>query len=102
MAVVGYILSPLSWWNDAFINIPLAYIFGTFVGLLNESLFMPSVIIGYWLTNILGFILLHNGIRGLRKSDFSGLDFRKTILVSCAYTLVVVLLIKFNIIRSPF
>jgi hypothetical protein len=102
MAVVGFLLSPLSWWNDAFINIPLAYVFGTIVGLLSKSLFMPAVIFGYWLTNIIGFILLHHGIKGLRKSDFSALNFRKTVFVSCVYTLLVILLIKFHIIKSPF
>ena len=25
VAMIGFLLSPLSWWNDAFVNIPIAY-----------------------------------------------------------------------------
>ncbi len=42
IAMVGYLLSPVSWWNDLFVNIPLAYAFGALVGLVSEDLFLPS------------------------------------------------------------
>jgi hypothetical protein len=25
VAALGFVLSPLSWWNDLFVNIPIAY-----------------------------------------------------------------------------
>lgn len=102
MVVVGYLLSPLSWWNDIFINIPLAYAFGSLISLIHKSLFMPFVIIGYWITNILGFIMLHHGVKGLRKSEFQGGGFRKNLIISIIYTFVVVLLIELHILKLPF
>src|SRR5207237_10172940 len=58
LGVIGFILSPLSWWNDAFVNIPLAIGFGWLVACLYKPLFQPAVGLGYWLTNVLGFVLL--------------------------------------------
>ena len=61
VAVIGYILSPLSWWNDLFINIPLAYLFASLVSLASCRLFAPGMVVGYWLTNVIGLFMLHRG-----------------------------------------
>ena len=60
-AVVGYMLSPLSRWNDLFVNIPLALAFAWVVSLCYRPAFQAAVITGYWLTNIVGLILMHKG-----------------------------------------
>jgi hypothetical protein len=56
LVVVGYLLSPLSWWNDIFLNLPLAYLFGSVFGWFSRTLFLPMFVLGYWLTNVAGFI----------------------------------------------
>src|SRR5215468_6471788 len=61
VATVGYLLSPLSWWNDAFVNLPLAVAFAWLISAFYKPAFQASVVIGYWATNVLGFILLHKG-----------------------------------------
>lgn len=61
VAFIGYLLSPLSWWNDLFINIPLAYLFASLVSLASCRLFAPGMVVGYWLTNVLGLFMLHRG-----------------------------------------
>jgi len=66
---VGYILSPLSWWNDMFVNIPLAYIFAFPFSLMNDRWFLSAFILGYWLSNLLGFVLLHRGFVGLMNKQ---------------------------------
>ncbi len=63
LATIGFILSPLSWWNDLLVNIPLAYLFAWPFGALNERLFLPALVFGYWLTNIIGMLLLHAGLK---------------------------------------
>ena len=68
LAFVGYMLSPLSWWNDMFVNVPLALAFAWVVSLFWKSVFAPSLVLGYWLTNILGFILLHKGAEKMFSS----------------------------------
>src|SRR5882762_4789326 len=58
---VGFMLSPLSWWNDLFVNVPLAVAFAWIVSFFYKPLFTPCVVLGYWLTNVLGFVLIHKG-----------------------------------------
>ncbi|HXP63017.1 MAG TPA: hypothetical protein VN829_21130, partial [Dongiaceae bacterium] len=61
LAVVGYMLSPLSWWNDLWVNVPLALVFAWTVSLFYRPAFKPCLVIGYWLTNVAGFVLMHKG-----------------------------------------
>jgi hypothetical protein len=69
MTFIGFMLSPLSWWNDAFVNFPLAIGFGWLVALAFEPAFEPAVVFGYWLTNVLGLVLMHKGAqRALRPN----------------------------------
>jgi hypothetical protein len=106
LATVGYLLSPLSWWNDLFINIPLAYAFAYLVGLISQDLFYPALVVGYWLTNIAGFILLHKGLvdvaaAGGEKKRYTVRDFAKDLAISVAYTMIIVALIYSGILRYP-
>lgn len=39
LGIIGYILSPLSWWNDAIVNIPIAIVVGTIFSLIDEKFF---------------------------------------------------------------
>ena len=77
LAFVGFMLSPLSWWNDLFVNVPLALAFAWIVSLANERAFQASFVVGYWLTNVLGFVLMHKGgqkmIAKEEKKYFPGL-----------------------------
>ena len=61
VALVGYMLSPLSWWNDLWVNVPLALVFAWTVSFFYRPAFKPCLVAGYWLTNVLGFILMHKG-----------------------------------------
>ena len=36
LGVLGFMLSPLSWWNDAVVNLPLALLFAWLVGLFTN------------------------------------------------------------------
>lgn len=97
----GYLLSPLSWWNDLFINIPIAYIFSIPFDFINHHLFIVIFIINYWLTNVIGFVLMHRGISNAINSKQKKLDIIKNILITVVYTVVVIILILANIIKSP-
>ena len=59
--VLGYLLSPLCWWNDLFFNLPIAYFFGYACSLLSPDLLLPCSILGYWLSNIAGILLIQVG-----------------------------------------
>jgi hypothetical protein len=101
--LIGFLLSPLSWWNDLFINIPLAYLFAIPFWYISKSLFMPMMIIFYWLTNVLGLILMHKGITNIKseKNSYTKKEFAKDILFSLAYSLLIIILVYFGILKFP-
>ena len=101
IAAVGYILSPLSWWNDLFVNVPLAYGFSWPFTLLDQRLFLPAFIVGYWLSNLLGFILLHHGIAGLVRQQKTKNGLLYNIIVTILYTAVITVLVWLQWIPSP-
>jgi hypothetical protein len=57
VAIIGFILSPLSWWNDLFVNIPLAYLFAIPFGWISKQYFLPSLIVGFGL--LLSLVLFY-------------------------------------------
>ncbi len=104
LVTIGYLLSPLSWWNDAFINIPLALVLAWLVSFLYQPAFTASLIFGYWLTNVLGLVLLHKGARQMlpeKQPPNLRRELLTDVVVSLIYTGVIAALIKFEILK-PF
>ena len=102
LAVVGFMLSPLSWWNDLFVNVPLALAFAWIVSLFYKPAFNASVLIGYWLTNVLGFVLMHKGAQKLVSPDqkkYSRKDLFRDVGISLLYTALIVMLIKVGVLK---
>jgi len=103
IAFIGFMLSPLSWWNDAFVNFPLAIGFGWLVALAYKPAFEPAVVFGYWLTNVLGLVLMHKGaqraLRPEQRQSYTRKSLLRDVAISLAYTLVIVLLIKLNVLQ---
>lgn len=102
LAFIGYILSPLSWWNDAFVNIPLALAFAWVVALFYKPAFEASWVLGYWLTNIIGMVMMQKGAeKMLRKEDrkYTWRDSARDIGISLVYTAVIVILLKMGIVK---
>jgi hypothetical protein len=101
---VGYILSPFSWWNDLFVNIPLAYVFALPFGFFSKKLFLPAMILGYWITNVIGFIMIHHGVKDLiskERSKYTKKILIKDILISIVYTGVVVIFVLKGWLKFP-
>jgi ABC-type multidrug transport system permease subunit len=109
LGVIGFLLSPLSWWNDAVVNLPLALIFASVVGVFyrpaaepNSTAFNTSVVLGYWLTNILGFVLMHKGAQQVLSAEekkYSRRALLRDLAVSVAYTALIVILVKAGILK---
>jgi hypothetical protein len=108
--VIGFLLSPMSWWNDLFFNLPIAYGFGYLCSLFSKDLFFPCAIAGYWLSNVVGILLMQAGAMDVlpkRSRDRQTPDrsIKKEILTglasSTAYTLLILTLIHFKILETP-
>jgi hypothetical protein len=101
LAFIGYMLSPLSWWNDLFVNWPLALAFAWIVGWFSKPAFTASLILGYWLTNILGFVLMQKGgARIISEADapYSRRCLCRDLAISVLYTILIVALAKMGVI----
>lgn len=109
LGVIGFMLSPLSWWNDAVVNLPLALLFAWLVGLLYKPAAQPhspafeaAVILGYWLTNVLGFVLMHKGAQQVLSKEakkYTRRELLKDVSVSLLYTALIVILLKAGILK---
>ncbi|MDJ0798973.1 MAG: hypothetical protein QNJ51_19500 [Calothrix sp. MO_167.B12] len=101
---LGYMLSPLSWWNDLFFNLPIAYLFGYLCSWIFPDLFLAGTIVGYWLSNVLGILMMQMGAtdiflgerpKNLKKDMAIGLG------SSTAYTLLILGLVYFHVLALP-
>jgi hypothetical protein len=103
--VIGYLLSPLSFWNDLFFNLPIAYFFGYVCSWLSPDLLLPCSIIGYWLSNIAGILLMQVGAVDVFQNQPKERNLKKELLMGLAssaiYTLVILALIQFKILDTP-
>lgn len=105
LAFIGFLLSPLSWWNDLIVNFPLSYAIAFPFGLIKESLFLPAFISAYWLTNILGLLLMQKGGKKLFMPEADRVEPKKaiknTLIWSSAYTVLIAILILSGVLSFP-
>jgi hypothetical protein len=101
LGLIGFLLSPLSWWNDLVVNVPLALAFAWGVSWFWPAAFGASLVVGYWGTNVLGLILLHQGARRMAEAPqpYSRKDLLRDTAVSIAYTLLIVMLAQFKLLE---
>lgn len=97
---LGFILSPLSWWNDAVVNIPISYLLSLPFSLIDERLYLPAFIAIYWLTNVVGLVMMHMGARGLLNQAVKH-PLRNSLFISLAYTLLIVVLVLSGLLSAP-
>ncbi len=100
MGIIGFILSPASWWNDLAVNIPIAAAIASIIHRIAGIGYLESFIACYWATNILGVMLLALGASttagaGLRKSLLAG------VAASTVYTILVVILVGDTGVLQP-
>lgn len=102
LVMIGYLLSPLCWWNDLIINLPIAYGFGYLCSLVVADWLIPGAIAGYWLSNIVGILFMQFGVvdvwQGQSKPHNLKQELITGFLSSTAYTLLIVALIHFHIL----
>lgn len=104
----GWLLSPLTFWNDVFINIPLAYLCASLVfGLAHFDArdqagahFLRFVLAFYWASNLLGFVLMFLAGKSMAMGKgFTRQAALKTVLTILIYSIVLVLLINFGVLK---
>lgn len=105
LLALGWLLSPLCWWNDLVINLPLAWGVARLLALWHASWFMPGLVIGYWLSNVAGILLLQSSAMEVFRGRGEPRDPRRELLVglatSTAYSLAVFALVKTGLLHTP-
>jgi len=104
LATIGYLLSPLSFWNDLFINFPIAYAMAIPFSLISQNFFLPAFVGAYWVTNVVGFILMHKGAQQIiskkgGKAHYTKKGLLQDIAISIIYTVIVIVLVLMGIIE---
>jgi hypothetical protein len=101
VAFVGWLLSPLSWWNDAFVNLPLSWLFASAVSLISHRLFLPAMVAGYWLTNIAGILMMARGTADAvsARSQNRKRQLVLSLLAATGYTALMILLAWFGVLK---
>ena len=102
LAFIGFLLSPLSWWNDWFVNVPLALGFAWAICLFWPDGFTACFVVGYWLTNVIGLVLLRRGgaqVMTGERSPFSRRGLLRDLGVALAYTLLIAWLVSLRILQ---
>ena len=101
LVALGFILSPLTWWNDLVVNVPLAYLISIPFSMIDEKYFLPGFIIGYWLTNLVGFLLLHLGGQGLIKNNYPDPGLKQSLVISLIYSAIIILMVMLGWLAPP-
>ena len=104
LTVVGFLLSPLSWWNDLVVNWPIAYGVAYLVAKLNHDLFLTTLLLTYWMTNLLGLLMFHHGTIELVKPEVNIKVKNKLVynlILSGVYSLLVYGMFKFGLFKLP-
>lgn len=105
LLVIGYLLSPLCWWNDLVFNLPIAYFVGYIFSLFNSDLLVPCSIAAYWLSNVTGIIMMQVGAVDVLQGQPKERNLKKELLTglvsSTVYTMAILALIQFKILENP-
>ena len=95
VAITGYILSPLSAWNDLYVNVPLAYLSATILNTLLGINKLAGFYIGYTLTNVAGLLMLALGAQAAREKVLTRRQVLRYTIVSTLYAVAASALLSF-------
>jgi len=106
LTTVGCFLSPLSWWNDLYVNFPIAYGMAWAVSLIDKRIFAVALVVSYWITNIAGLIMLHKGLvpamaANTRQAKWYRNKIVADLIISVVYTGVIILLLHSGFLKLP-
>ena len=99
---LGWLLSPLTFWNDAFVNIPLAYVLASLFYRRIGVDFLHVVLAFYWLSNALGLLLMFVSAKRIIRDRPSVLREVFILFITIfVYSAMLILLGRFGILK-PF
>ena len=97
---IGWMLSPLTFWNDAFVNIPIAYLLASLVVRFIKADFLFLVLVFYWLSNGSGILMMYLSGKSIIQDKNSRLKALVTLLITVLiYSSIIIILNKTGILK---
>ncbi|MDP3790999.1 MAG: hypothetical protein Q8R38_03025 [Candidatus Omnitrophota bacterium] len=97
---IGWMLSPLTSWNDIFVNIPISYLCATLVIKFIKLDFLHLVLIFYWISNGIGMLMMFFSGKSIMKEKGSRLKALEALLLTVIiYTIIIIILEKIGILK---
>ncbi|MFH0764110.1 MAG: hypothetical protein V1927_03825 [Candidatus Omnitrophota bacterium] len=97
---IGWLLSPFTFWNDAFINIPISYLCANLFIRLFPSDFLLTVLIFYWMSNLIGIFMMYVcGKNILKGGENLILELAKLLCAITLYSLMLLILGRMGILK---
>ncbi len=97
---VGWLLSPFTFWNDAFVNIPISYLCASLFARLFPADFLSTVLVFYWLSNALGLFMMYASGKNILKDKKSVIrEFAILIITMTVYSLILILLHRIGVLK---
>ena len=96
---IGWVLSPFTGWNDAFVNIPLSYLAASLAVRFARMDFAVAVTAAYWLTNIAGLLLMYLSGRKIFAEKKIVPEAIKLVLTVVLYSAILILTARIGFLK---
>jgi hypothetical protein len=101
--IIGWALSPMTWWNDWVVNLPFAWFLASLSFRAGNKSFEFLFVFYYWLSNLLGLLMIYFGWRIFRlKNRITRKELIASFFISLVYSIMIILLIRFKLIAPMF
>jgi hypothetical protein len=97
---IGWALSPLTFWNDAFVNIPVSYFMANVMVRFVNCDFIRLLLVLYWFTNVAGLVIMYAAGKDIGKGRAGVVKGVISLIITTAvYSFIIIALGKLGIIR---
>ena len=97
---IGWMLSPLTFWNDVFVNIPISYLSASLAARFIKADFLFLVLIFYWLSNGAGIIMMFLSGKSIMQDKSNRLHALATLLITILiYSIIIIILNRTGVLR---
>jgi hypothetical protein len=93
-------LSPLTFWNDFLINIPISYLCASLAIRFIKADFLLLVLIFYWLSNGFGVLMMYASGKSMMRDKSNRLRALVTLLITIViYSIIIIILNRTGILK---
>ncbi len=97
---IGWLLSPLTFWNDTFVNIPISYLLASLAIRVIRADFLFLVLIFYWLSNGVGILMMYTSGKSIMRDKSGRLKALVIFLITVViYSVIIIILNRTGILK---